>query len=150
MGHGADNVHVTYKGDGVYRVTKHDKMYVVVSMYSDKLQEDKTSVFFTLRLARCFLPFAGFLRPKFFILSPLLGRHRYLFFHNLYFCLVNPTGKMLVPSIWYTIFIKVPKTPIFIWFFCLPHKEINIPFQVFSVASEHTVIGLKWACFIFL
>ena len=43
MGHGADNVHVTYKGDGVYRVTKHDKMYVVVSMYSDKLQEDKTT-----------------------------------------------------------------------------------------------------------
>ena len=43
MGHGADNVHVTYKGDGVYRVTKHDKMYVVVSMYSDKLQDDKTT-----------------------------------------------------------------------------------------------------------
>lgn len=43
MGHGADNVHVTYKGDGIYRVTKHDKMYVVVSMYSDKLQEDKTT-----------------------------------------------------------------------------------------------------------
>ena len=43
MGHGADNVHVTYKGDGVYRVTKHDKMYVVVSMYSDKLQEEKTT-----------------------------------------------------------------------------------------------------------
>ena len=43
MGHGADNVHVTYKGDGGYRVTKHDKMYVVVSMYSDKLQEDKTT-----------------------------------------------------------------------------------------------------------
>ena len=43
MGHGADNVHVTYKGDGVYRVTKHDKMYVVVSMYSDKLQEHKTT-----------------------------------------------------------------------------------------------------------
>lgn len=43
MGYGADNVHVTYKGDGVYRVTKHDKMYVVVSMYSDKLQEDKTT-----------------------------------------------------------------------------------------------------------
>ena len=43
MGHGADNVHVTYKGDGVYRVTKHDKMYVVISMYSDKLQEEKTT-----------------------------------------------------------------------------------------------------------
>jgi len=43
MGYGADNVHVTYKGDGVYRVTKHDKMYVVVSMYSDKLQEEKTT-----------------------------------------------------------------------------------------------------------
>lgn len=43
MGHGADNVHVTYKGDGIYRVTKHDKMYVVVSMYSDKLQEEKTT-----------------------------------------------------------------------------------------------------------
>ena len=43
MGHGADNVHVTYKGDGVYRVTKHDKMYVVVSMYSDKLQDEKTT-----------------------------------------------------------------------------------------------------------
>ena len=43
MGHGSDNVHVTYKGDGVYRVTKHDKMYVVVSMYSDKLQDEKTT-----------------------------------------------------------------------------------------------------------
>ena len=43
MGYGADNVHVTYKGDGIYRVTKHDKMYVVVSMYSDKLQEEKTT-----------------------------------------------------------------------------------------------------------
>ena len=43
MGYGADNVHVTYKGDGVYRITKHDKMYVVVSMHSDKLQEEKTT-----------------------------------------------------------------------------------------------------------
>lgn len=48
MGQSSDNVDVTYKGDGVYRVTKHDKMWNTVTMYTQPLQNQKTNKPFTL------------------------------------------------------------------------------------------------------